>query len=158
MMRVYLMQHGTPVSKEENPERPLSAEGKKDAEKMGDFLKKCGISVEEVFHSGKTRARETAEIMISKVAPLLRAEVKGGLSPLDDVKGIADHIQSTQKNLMIAGHLPHLAKLTSLLVTGDESAPIVRFQQGGVVCLEKDDGGKWAVAWMLVPEIIQETN
>ena len=37
-MRVYLMQHGKPIPKEENPERPLSVAGKKDVERMSEFL------------------------------------------------------------------------------------------------------------------------
>jgi phosphohistidine phosphatase len=154
-MRAYLMQHGKPVSKEENPDRPLSVEGKNDVERMANFLKKCGVKVEEVFHSGKTRAGQTAEITVSKLNPGLKPQERSGLSPLDDVKGIAKHIQKGEKNILIAGHLPHLAKLTSLLVAGDESTPVARFQQGGVVCLERDPEGDWSIAWMVIPEIIK---
>jgi len=154
-MRAYLMQHGKPVSKEENPDKPLSAEGKNDVERMGNFLKKCGVKVEEVFHSGKSRAAQTAEITISKLNPGLKPQERGGLSPLDDVKGIANHIQKGEKNILITGHLPHLAKLTSLLVTGDESTPVAEFRQGGVVCLEKHQEGDWSIAWIVIPEIIK---
>jgi phosphohistidine phosphatase len=73
------------------------------------------------------------------------------------VKEVADKIKQTNKDLLITGHLPHLAKLTSLLIAGSESIPIVSFQQGGVVCLEKDEEGRWSLAWMLVPEIIKES-
>jgi phosphohistidine phosphatase len=56
---------------------------------------------------------------------------------------------------MIVGHLPHLAKLTSFLTTKSESESVVGFQQGGIVCLRPDEDKKsWAIAWMLVPEII----
>ena len=153
-MRIYLMQHGKPVSKEEDPERPLSDEGKNDVESMAGFLQRSGIRIEDVLHSGKTRARQTAEIMVSRLNPGLEPQERPGLSPLDDVKQIAGQIKEAKKDLLIAGHLPHLARLASLLIAGDEAIPVVSFQQGGVVCLEKDEQGHWSVAWMVVPELI----
>lgn len=154
-MRVYLMQHGKPVPKEKDPDRPLSDQGKRGVENVAHFLKKAGVKVEEAFHSGKTRAEQTAEIMVSKVNPELEAQQRPGLSPLDDVKEIASQIKGAERDLLIAGHLPHLGKLASLLVAGDEAVPVVKFEQGGVVCLEKDEKGRWSVAWMVVPEIIR---
>ena len=88
-MNIYLVQHGKPVPKEEDPERPLSAQGKEDVEKMSAFLMKAGIEVDDIFHSGKTRARNTAEIIASKLNPDKKPIKKGGLSPLDEVKIIA---------------------------------------------------------------------
>jgi phosphohistidine phosphatase len=156
-VRVYLMQHGKPVSKEENPDRPLSKKGKRDVKKVAELLRKSGVKVEEAFHSGKTRARQTAEIMVSQLNPDIKAQEKAGLSPLDDVKKIASQIKNADKKLLIAGHLPHLAKLASVLIAADEAVPVVSFKQGGVVCLEKDEEDRWSVAWMLVPEIIKSS-
>ena len=137
-MRIYLMQHGKPVSKEEDPDRPLATQGKRDVERMADYLQKWGVSVEGVFHSGKTRARQTAEIMASRLNPGMEAQQKPGLSPLDDVSDTAKLLKDAEKDLLIAGHLPHLAKLTSLLIAGKESRPVVRFQQGGGLFLSWD--------------------
>ena len=156
-MRVYLMQHGKPVPKEQDPHRPLSEKGKDEVEKMSEFLWKSGVSVQEAFHSGKTRARQTAEIMVSQLNPEVKAQERADLSPLGDVKEIGSHIKDTDKDLLIAGHLPHLGKLASLLIAGDEAVPVVSFQQGGVVCLENDEKDHWSVAWMVVPEIIKSS-
>lgn len=153
-MKLYLMQHGKPLAEEEDPDRSLSDPGKKDVEKMADFLCKAGVRIDEAFHSGKTRARQTAEIMMSRLNPGLAVVPRNGLSPLDDVNGIADHIKKAEKDLLIAGHLPHLGKLASLLMTGRDSVPVVSFRQGGVVCLEKGAEGLWSVIWMLIPEIL----
>jgi phosphohistidine phosphatase len=155
-MNIYLMQHGKPFPKEENPDRPLSGQGQKDVERVASFLMKAGIKVDDIFHSGKTRARETAEIMISKLIPGKEPVKKSGLAPLDDVKEIADEIEKSQKDLVIVGHLPHLARLTSLMITGSDSNTVVDFQQGGVLCLKYTDKEKvWMIAWMLVPEIVR---
>ena len=122
---------------------------------MADFLKIAWVQVETVFHSVKTRARQTAEIISSKINPGKESQKREGLSPLDDVKIIAEEIKQGQKDFMIAGHLPHLEKLVSFLTTGSDSNQVVRFQQGGVVCLRTNEEEKnWAIAWMLVPEII----
>jgi phosphohistidine phosphatase len=153
-MKLYLVQHGKPVPKEENPDRPLSDGGKRDVEKVTQFLRHSGISLGKIFHSGKTRAKETAEILGRGLDPALKPQEREGLSPLDHVTAIADVIQTGEEDVLIAGHLPHLAKLAALLVTGDEATPVARFQQGGVVCLEQDKEGQWAVAWMVVPDIL----
>lgn len=154
-MRLYLMQHGNPVSVEENPDRPLSQKGRQDVERMADFLKKAGMEVDRILHSGKTRARQTAEIMAARLWPATEPLATGGLSPADDAKVVKDHIlQDSDQDLLIVGHLPHLARLTSLLVTGNESISVALFQQGGLLCLESGEKGDWAVAWMLIPALI----
>ena len=153
-MTVYLMQHGKPLSKADDPERPLSPEGINDVGNLAEFLHRLGINVQDVYHSGKKRARETAEIMASRLTSGTEPIEKNGLSPMDDVGDMADHINNREGDLLITGHLPHLSKLTSLLVTGSVTIPIVSFQQGGVVCLERSEDDGWTVAWMLVPEIL----
>lgn len=157
-MNIYLVQHGKPIPKEEDPERSLSAQGKEDVEKMAAFLMKAGIEVYDIFHSGKTRARDTAEIIASKLNPDKKPIKKGGLSPLDEVKIIAKDIEQIRNDFMIVGHLPHLAKLISFLITGNETNPIVSFKQGSVVCLEKREEGNWSIAWMLVPGGLIKAN
>jgi len=149
------MRHGRPVSKEEDPDKPLSDQGRGDVERMAEFFEKGGVKIEEFLHSGKARARQTAEIMASGLNPGVTPVEKQGLSPMDDVHEIAGYINERDKDLMIAGHLPHLANLTSLLVAGSESIPVVSFQEGGVLCLEKGGRSRWTIAWMLVPEIIK---
>jgi phosphohistidine phosphatase len=153
-MRIYLVQHGRPVSKEENPDRPLSDQGRHDVTRMAQSLAKCGITAEVLYHSGKTRALQTAEIINSNL-PVGRGILqRKGLAPMDDVHQIADLLNRSETDIMVVGHLPHLAKLTSLLVTGSDMGSVVLFQQGGVVCLEKNDNRGWVVAWVLIPELI----
>jgi len=154
-VNIYLVQHGKPVPKEKDPEKPLSKRGRTEVENIAGFFKNAGIHVEAIYHSGKTRARQTAEIMNSKINPGKEPQRRGGLSPLDDVRAIAEEIKQEQKDFMIVGHLPHLEKLISVLITGSDSSQVVRFQQGGVVCLRTHEAEKnWSIAWMLVPEII----
>ena len=154
-MKLYLVRHGTPVPKEKNPDKPLSDEGREEVERVAAFMKKAGVAVHTVFHSGKTRARETAQIMASKLQPDREVLKKQGLSPLDTVTEIAHEIEKSERDVMIVGHLPHLSKLLSLLTTGNQAITVVNFHPGGVVCLCPAEEEKvWTVAWMLVPEIV----
>jgi len=54
---------------------------------------------------------------------------------------------------MLTGHQPHLGKLASLLLCGNEDKDIVSFKMAGVVCLSRDDSGAWSLQWMLVPGV-----
>jgi phosphohistidine phosphatase len=154
-MKLYLMQHGNPVSKEEDPERPLSTQGIQDISKVAVFLERCDIKVDRVLHSGKTRARQTAEIVCSRLTPGKEPVQHEKLSPLDDVREFSQQIQGYEGDLMVVGHLPHLAKLAAFLIAGSEDINIVSFKQGGVLCLIKDYEQPWTISWMVIPEIIQ---
>ena len=148
-MKVYLVQHAKPKSKEEDPDRPLSNEGKNDIIKIVKFLPQ--LNIKKVLHSSKLRAQQTAEIL----AKSLKAEVINGdaLEPLADPAIWTQRLDKESEDVMLVGHLPHLAKLASQLLTQNQEKPVISFKQGGIVCLEKTDHG-WEVAWMVTPELL----
>jgi len=151
-MKVYLVQHGEPVPKETDPERPLTEKGRADARKVARLLGMSQVKVPEAWHSGKTRARETAEILAAAIeAEVSKAE---GLAPLDPVSPVRDKIEGRAEDLMLVGHLPFMARLASLLVLDNELPEIVAFRQGGIVCIEGREDGGWRVAWMVVPDLL----
>jgi phosphohistidine phosphatase len=154
-MKLYLMQHGEAMSKEENPERPLTEQGKGDVERVSAFLARLGREIPEIRHSGKRRAEETAEV----VAKHLQLKEEGitavsGLNPSDDVRPIAEALQWQTQSVMIVGHLPFLSRLASYLLSDDVEQTLVQFQMGGIVCLARQDDD-WTIEWMIVPEIIR---
>ena len=61
-MRIYLVQHGEAKKENEDPLRPLTEEGIKNAEKVASYLAKLNLKIKKIFHSGKLRAKQTAEI------------------------------------------------------------------------------------------------
>lgn len=152
-MKVYLMQHGKPVPKEIDPDRPLSDKGKSDVKRMAEFLKGKINGISKAYHSGKTRAQQTAEIFISNLGISVDPVKREGLAPLDDVTDIANELKTSDENIFIAGHLPHLGKLVSLLISGDSEKGVVQFQQGGIVCCERQEQG-WIIRWMLIHDIL----
>ena len=55
---------------------------------------------------------------------------------------------------MLVGHLPYMSKLASLLLCGDETKPVIAFQTGGVLCLQRAGRDAWSVRWMVTPNIV----
>lgn len=147
-MPMYFVQHGVSVAKEIDPDRALSRDGRMDVERVAAHLHRTGVEVKRVYHSGKTRARQTAELLADQIG-LGGVYELSGMKPNDDVVEFA---ASLEDGCMYAGHLPHLAKLVSFLVAGEEEVNVVQFTNGGVVCVDKDDSGYY-VEWFLVPSI-----
>jgi phosphohistidine phosphatase len=73
------------------------------------------------------------------------------LSPDDDPLIARAELQTVKGSLMLVGHLPHLSRLASLLVTGDQEREIVNFPTSSVTCLSYS-GGSWSLEWTLAPE------
>ena len=152
-MKIYLVQHGKAVDKEEDAARPLSSEGVEDVEAVAHFLAAQSFAIGEVWHSGKARAAQTAAHFHNRLAPNAELVERDDLGPSDDAKSAAKDLQRQSDDVMVVGHMPHLAKLAAYLLTQDEDADVVQFSKGGVVCLE-EDGDRWRVVWMVVPELL----
>ncbi|SRR6266542_1898911 len=150
-MRIYLVQHGEAKSEEEDPERPLTDRGVDDVRRVARVAAAAGsVVVDGVVHSGKERARQTAEIWGQTLGvPVDKAE---GLAPLDDPSAWAARLATPERELMLVGHLPHLAKLAGMLIAGDGERPVVAFRQGGLVGLEQGPAG-WS-AWLILPPAV----
>lgn len=153
-MALYLVQHGKSHSKEEDPERSLTYEGQAEVEQMAQIAQESGVKVNAVKHSGKKRAQQTAEIMAAALMPDGQIEQQDGLGPTDDVRQIAKMLKS-EDNMMLVGHLPFMEKLTAYLCTGAAEKTVLKFQNGGIMCLEKEpEEASWYIKWALVPNFV----
>jgi phosphohistidine phosphatase len=152
-MAVYLVQHGRSLPKDIDPDQGLSDEGMAETKRIAEVARGYHVRVSLIKHSGKTRARQTAEIFASALNPTAGVEEAGGLKPLDDVAAFAGSIDMAA-DMMLVGHLPFMQRMASYLVTGSADAPIFKFQNSGIVCLEKDpDSGSWVIVWTLMPKV-----
>jgi phosphohistidine phosphatase len=151
-MRLYLVQHGHALTKDIDPGRPLSPAGEKEVQSMATKLKEKRIVVDKVCHSGKMRAHQTAEIFAETL--IVSAEVRAidGINPNDPVEAFISKIEKLRSNTMIVGHLPFMAKLVSLLLSGKEEPVIIAYKPASVVCLQQDEHKHWHIAWMLRPD------
>lgn len=150
-MTLYLVQHGNQNPPEVDPEKGLSEKGKTDVQNLAAFLQKAGVSVPDIYHSPKTRAVQSAEILAEVLSPSNGMTEMENITPMDPIDPMVDEVSVRDDDLMVVGHLPYLGKLASALLSNNEDADIVAFQQGGCVALENENG-KWRVKWMMVPE------
>jgi phosphohistidine phosphatase len=148
-VKLYLVQHGRAKPENEDPERPLTGDGFDDVARVArQAVEQLGVRPDRVVHSGKTRARQTAEVWGRLVN--VDVEQADALGPNDDPTIWEPRLAVATDNIMLAGHLPHLARLASLLLAGTSDRPVIEFRQGGLVGLERTDAG-WVVSVVLPP-------
>lgn len=154
-MDVFLIQHAESKPKEEDPERPLTEEGLENINKISSYARQhINIGVDKIFHSGKLRAKQTAEVLAGYLKPAEGVSETDGLEPMADPTIWAKRISQIQNDIMLVGHLPHLGRLTSVLLGTDETKNVVNFQNAGMVKLSPDADGNWVIDWIIVPSIV----
>ncbi|MDX8411764.1 MAG: phosphohistidine phosphatase SixA [Mariprofundaceae bacterium] len=152
-MKLYLVQHALAVSKEDDPERGLSEQGMADARKMAEFLARMSEpGPARIVHSGKKRARQTAELLAERLN-IQQVREMLDLDPMADPGVWAAHASAMADDIMLVGHLPHVSRLASLLLVGHANVEVVRFANAGVVCLAKNETG-WSLRWMVTPDLV----
>jgi phosphohistidine phosphatase len=155
-MRIYLVQHGASVSGDIDPLRPLSDEGRADVARLAAFLRRAGIRVARILHSGKLRAGQTAEILAEGMPAAESVEQVDGLSPNDAVEPFASRYFSEDRDLMLVGHLPFMGRMAAYLTSGDPDRTIVAFVPGSIACVERDAAGDWTLCWMIRPDVVPD--
>ena len=153
-MSLYLVQHGAAVPEQEDPERPLSAQGAEDVERLAGLLAHLEVSVARTLHSGKTRAEQTAAKLATAVLDQGEPEAAAGLKPKDAPGLLAERLAGLGEDWLLVSHQPLVGRLTSLLVGGDSERPLVAFQPGTLVALEPDADGGWQIALVLPPYVL----
>jgi phosphohistidine phosphatase len=154
-MEIFLVQHGESKSETEDPERHLTEKGKEAVESVAGYVASLGVEVTQVIHSGRLRAKQTAELFAQYLSPSRGVKEEKGLNPLDDPQEAKRLIEQTKRPLMIVGHLPHLGRLASLLILSTADQEVIKFTTGGVVCLSHKDNS-WLVEWALIPKLIHK--
>lgn len=154
-MKLYLVQHGEACAKEVDPDRPLTDQGAKDIDRLAAFLKRAAIQVDRVIHSGKLRAYQTAQRLGKAIAPGVELETSGLINPNDNPKAFDWQSESWNKETLVVGHLPFMAKLVSHLLVENENQLITAFHPGSIVCLEHNNNAHWQINWMIRPELLK---
>ena len=154
-MTLFLVQHGEARPGNEDSERSLTEHGAETVSRMADWAARMGIKVDQIRHSGKRRAEQTATIFAQRLDTPKGVIAVKGLNPNDEVTQVAASLHGEQESIMIVGHLPHLSRLVSLLVTGNPDNVVVRFRNAGIVCLIQQEEN-WAIDWVMQPDLLRE--
>lgn len=162
-MEIYLIQHAESVPEGQDPTRPLSDEGKATMEKVGAVAARMKIKPSQILHSGKLRAKQTAELLALHLGLSDKVQEKQGLGPLDRVAPVANWLKEDATRglttVAIVSHLPFLDKLASLLVVEDENIGVVSFQHGAIAKLvPRPEGPKYAVQWVITKQLAEQAQ
>ena len=133
-----------------DPRRPLSVAGRMAVDNLARKAALRGVRPEVVWHSGKLRARQTAEAFWRECNALAAFSATRDLQPDDPPFWIRDRMAGESRDVLIAGHFPHLPRLLGLL-TGEPDGSPGDFPPHGIVALTSDDGVTWTEAWRLSP-------
>ncbi len=151
-MRLYLVRHSDALTQRENPDRPLSKIGLEKVEALGKFLSQHPFPLTAIFHSGKTRSKETAIKLGAAIQPNLIPIEQSCLQPDQDPKKLLELIGKQNHNFMLVGHLPLIETVAATLLTGSQDQPGFQFHECSMLCLELIDN-RWKIAWFLEAEM-----
>jgi phosphohistidine phosphatase len=145
---IYLVHHAAAVGPEEDPQRPLSVAGRAHADRVALLTAERGVKPDVIWHSGKLRARQTAEAYWRACNPLAAVAAIAGLRPEDGPGRIGDLVARETREVMLVGHMPSLPKILRLLVLGSEDGAL-EFPLHGIIALEAE-GDRWVERWRLM--------
>ena len=162
-MRLLLIRHAKaedPAIWSSDAARPLSPEGRRQAEHLGGRLVELGLACEQLLASPLVRARETAELFHGAGAGPEPEEWEL-LAPGSDlgelVPTLARLRDADVARLGLVGHLPSLANWAEELVWGEVRGRLV-LKPAGVVGLELPDSGllvgRCALFWLTSPKLL----
>ncbi len=152
-MRLYLVRHGEAAVDNDGGEPVLSKWGKFEVEKTGAELFARIDHLDIIFHSGKLRAQQTAEIIQAKlkfntIVPLNEME---GLKPNDSAAEIAEWASKVHNDILLVGHLPFMDKLAALLHKDLAEKTTLSFGPACIACFERGESGDWTLLWFFSP-------
>jgi phosphohistidine phosphatase len=160
-MRLYLLRHATAVPHgtpefEHDADRPLTEEGREQARRAADALKRLKIAVDAVITSPFVRAVQTAE-------PVARAfGLEDTLSTIEALQPEADPAKASAalrglaafQHVVAVGHEPHMgAWLGWLTAPGGLRC---EFKKGGMASVDIDRlppaRGDGTLRWFMTPK------
>jgi phosphohistidine phosphatase len=141
---LFLVHHADAVDPGIDPQRPLSLAGRAHADRLARTLADRGVKPVAIWHSGKLRARQTAEAMWRACNPLADLSAIRGLQPADPPEWIKERVAGETREVMLVGHMPSLPRVLQVLTEISESE--TSFPLHGAVALEAE-GEKWVERW-----------
>ena len=156
-MDLYCVRHAEAELSADDATRPLSEQGQKDIEKVAKYLGQYDLHIRHIIHSGKLRAKQTAEVLAKYLKIEDMTEAPNLLDDMADVGPMREMIKTWSEHTMLVGHLPFMPTLISALVVGDKNTyPLVNYPPGCVVALNSSEQHRWIINWLLRPNIVPD--
>lgn len=142
-MILVLVHHADAVGPEVDSRRPLSDTGHRQADQLAERLKASGTVPAAIWHSGKLRARQTAEAFFRQCNPFAEFRMVRGLAPDDPPELLRDSLLGETRDVLVVGHMPGIRDVAHLLAP--QSAPLSL--HGLLVLQHQPESGGWVELW-----------
>lgn len=157
ILELFLMRHADAIDGTGNDfSRTLSERGRKQAEKMGDWLKEMKTEPVLFVTSPFPRAYETANIIAARLENGSTVQPDERLAPgmtTEEGSGLIHELGNNAPRLALVGHAPDLGDLASYLIGAKESG--IDMRKGAVAnfeCLRSGFGGS-VLKWLIDPKL-----
>ena len=166
-MRIYLVRHGIAVAIGErgvqsDADRMLTPEGIEKTEAVARGLSRLECAPVRIVSSPLRRAHETAEIIcreLSRQNGPRTVEVLEDLSTDGRAEAVLRWVRrQNDASLMLVGHLPGIAEVASLLLTGHREADLL-FKKAAAACLTLEGQAPHTLAtleWLIQPAALKQ--
>ena len=155
LTELFVVRHGLAASDRQDPERRLTSEGRSKVERAAAVLEAAQVQVDVIYHSGKARAEQTAEVLAEVLKPAAGLRWRRGLNPNDPVDEIVPELDADEhERVMLVGHLPNVERLLAYLLASRSDPPIVHCSEASITSLIRTDRG-WRLRWMLDPALVE---
>ncbi len=157
-MELYLVRHahaGDPAKWHgADADRPLSAKGRAQCERLGRFLADVGFDPDAIVSSPALRASETAELLAEAVGIPVTIDTR--LAPGFDLAALVELLGDLgdPARLIVVGHDPDFTDLLSDLV----GAPSVVMRKGALARVDLElpiAPGAGALRWLVPPDLLE---
>jgi phosphohistidine phosphatase len=164
-MELFLLRHGIAVERgdldyQNDAERPLTAEGRRELRQVGVAMRKMKLGIEVILSSPLVRARQTAEIVAAELKLKKKLAFSDALKHGSSVKTLVTEVNGLKpaaETILLVGHEPDMGDIISLLVTG-RSAAGLSLKKAGLAKLQittKLSPGRCAsLVWLLTPKLM----
>jgi len=156
IVEVYLLRHAHAGNPDhwagDDAERPLSAKGRRQAERLGRFLAEQGFKPTAIVTSPKVRARQTADLVAAPLKARVETDQRlGAYLDVDLLSQIVDEVGGGR--VVLVGHDPDFSELAAAL-SGAQHLPL---KKGTLVRIDVTPPvreGSGLLRWLVPPDLI----
>ena len=130
MLRLLLLRHSkaVPFTGSGDHQRPLTERGRADAARLGAYIADEKFAPDAAIHSGAQRTKETLAIVAASLRPRVKISVEASLYEAGRAAflDVVRHGPDKARSLLLVGHNPTIAEMTSRLSGTGESGALAR--------------------------------
>lgn len=146
---------------QKDTERPLTAEGRKEADAIGEFAEKLGIRFDEVVSSPLRRSKETAEAVLKRQKKKLKLELWDELRPEGEQGVMLTRLAAIGhgSQVLVVGHDPYLSTLIGDMIGSGQGTIVLK--KGGLARIRIttfSPHAKGELRWLLSPRILKQIS